>query len=67
MLQLCASLRLLPEVFLNFKQVLVNECRKNGCVKLVFARNALKIDVNKTRKVYDFLVSEGLIWTDVKQ
>ena len=36
-----------------------------GPMKLSTARNLLKIDVNKTRKIYDFLADEGLITKDM--
>lgn len=53
--------RLVPEAFLEFKTLLVNECAKQGYLKLAQARLMIKIDVNKTRKIYDFLISEGMI------
>jgi len=53
--------RLVPESYLEFKNVLVNECRKQGQLRLAQARMLIKIDVNKTRKIYDFLVSEHFI------
>ncbi|XP_013387803.1 transcriptional adapter 2-alpha [Lingula anatina] len=59
--EMCASVRLVPQAFLDFKTLLVNECRKHGCLKLAQARQMIKIDVNKTRKIYDFLVAEGLL------
>ena len=39
----------------------MEECRKLGHLRLAQARCMIKIDVNKTRKIYDFLVEEGLI------
>ena len=63
-LQLCSSARLVPESYLEFKRMLIHECNKQGYLKLMHARNIVKIDVNKTRKVYDFLLQEGHINKD---
>jgi len=60
-LQLCSQVRLVPESFLEFKNILINECNKVGHLRLAQARALVKIDVNKTRKIYDFLVSERVI------
>ena len=46
---------------MEFRDLLVNECTKFGYLRLAQARTLVKIDVNKTRKIYDFLVNEGLI------
>ncbi|KAK7867472.1 hypothetical protein R5R35_004483 [Gryllus longicercus] len=59
--ELCSVARIIPESYLVFKNVLVSECRRNGSLKLAQARTLIKIDVNKTRKLYDFLIKEGLI------
>jgi hypothetical protein len=59
--QLCQTVRLVPSAFLEFRKVLVNECRKTCGLRLAQARTLIKIDVNKTRKLYDFLLSEGQI------
>lgn len=54
-------MRLIPTSFLQYKSILINECRRNGSLRLAGARNAIKIDVNKTRKIYDLLLEEGFI------
>lgn len=59
--ELCAGVRLVPEAYLEFREILVGECKRNGFLRLQQARTLIKIDVNKTRKLYDFLVTEGLI------
>jgi transcriptional adapter 2-alpha len=64
LLQLCSRVRLVPEAYLDFKRLLVTENSKHGCLRLAQARLLIKIDVNKTRKIYDFLISEGLITAD---
>lgn len=60
---LCSSNRILPNLYLKFKNLLITECEKSGGLKLSQARSLLKIDVNKTRKIYDHLIDAGLIWT----
>lgn len=62
---ICSELRVLPATFLEIKQVLVVECGRMGGLRLADARPLVKIDVNKTRKIYDFLVTQGLIWTKI--
>ena len=62
--QLCSGVRLVPESYNEFKKILISECRKFGTLKLAQARTLIKIDVNKTRKIYDFLVTEGFIKKD---
>lgn len=59
---LCSSHRILPSLYLKFKTLLITECEKSGGLKLSQARSLLKIDVNKTRKIYDHLIDAGLIW-----
>lgn len=58
---LCSNLRLLPENYLEIKDQLVAQNSKMGCLKLLDARKIVKIDVNKTRKIYDYLLYEGFI------
>lgn len=58
---LCSRLRLVPKNYLEIKELLVNENNKLGSLKLLDARKILKIDVNKTRKIYDYLASDGHI------
>ncbi|KAJ8977526.1 hypothetical protein NQ317_003033, partial [Molorchus minor] len=58
---LCSNIRLVPVTYLELKEVLVAEYKKMGNVKLQTARRLLKIDVNKTRKLFDFLIEEGYI------
>ncbi|KAL1491433.1 hypothetical protein ABEB36_012033 [Hypothenemus hampei] len=59
--EMCSNTRLVPATYLELKDTLIAEYMKFGHVKLQKARNLLKIDVNKTRKLYDFLVAEGYI------
>lgn len=52
---------MVPGAYLEYKQALLNECRRQGGLRLAQARALIKIDVNKTRKIYDFLIKEGYI------
>ncbi|XP_030633056.1 transcriptional adapter 2-alpha isoform X2 [Chanos chanos] len=59
--ELCQVVRLVPGAYLEYKQALLNECQRQGGLRLAQARALIKIDVNKTRKIYDFLIKEGYI------
>lgn len=59
--ELCSTIRVIPTSYLDFKHLLITENKKCGSLRLAQARVLLKIDVNKTRKIYDFLVEEGYI------
>uniref|UniRef100_A0A023F0D7 Putative transcriptional adapter 2-alpha n=1 Tax=Triatoma infestans TaxID=30076 RepID=A0A023F0D7_TRIIF len=59
---LCSSARIVPVTYFSFKKLLKSECVKRDGLKLAQARQLLKIDVNKTRKVYDHLMLTGDIW-----
>lgn len=59
--ELCAVARIVPSSYLDFKHLLIAENKKSGSLKLAQARVLLKIDVNKTRKIYDYLGEEGYI------
>lgn len=58
---LCSNLRLVPENYLEIKQQLITQNSKMGFLRLLDARRIVKIDVNKTRKIYDYLLYEGFI------
>jgi transcriptional adapter 2-alpha len=57
--QICSILRLYPRLYLSIKDTLIREYNKYGGLKR--ARAAVKIDVNKTSKLYDFFISAGWI------
>ena len=59
--QLCQVCRLHPEALLGYMTLLEGEWQKCGRLRLVDARRLLKIDVNKTRKIFNFLTSKGHI------
>lgn len=60
--ELCALIKMLPESYLKFKQLLIQECKKSKGINLKTARKLVKIDVNKTRKIYNLLISKNIIW-----
>lgn len=60
-MDLCRNVRLVPLTYLELRDTLIAENKKLGFLKLQTARRLLKIDVNKTRKLYDFLVQEGYV------
>ncbi|KAG8235385.1 hypothetical protein J437_LFUL009244 [Ladona fulva] len=59
---LCSVARIVPDSFIEFRNILIAECLRRGGLRLANARNLIKIDVNKTRKLYDFLLDEGSIY-----
>ncbi|KOX75067.1 Transcriptional adapter 2-alpha [Melipona quadrifasciata] len=59
--ELCSVTRIVPTNYLDFKHILIAENKKAGYLRLAQARVLLKIDVNKTRKIYDFLTEKGYI------
>uniref|UniRef100_A0A0B7A9D5 Transcriptional adapter n=1 Tax=Arion vulgaris TaxID=1028688 RepID=A0A0B7A9D5_9EUPU len=62
--EMCSEVRLVPQAYLEFARILTSECAKQGSLRLAQARSLIKIDVNKTRKLYDFLIKEGNISKD---
>lgn len=60
--ELCSVSRIVPETYLSFKTLMIQECLKLDGLKLLQARQLFKIDVNKTRKIYDHLMTKKLIW-----
>ncbi|KAJ7599264.1 hypothetical protein C8J56DRAFT_916247 [Mycena floridula] len=57
---LCSSLRILPKPYLVIKETLVREyARRGGKLRRRECRDLVKIDVNKTSRVWDYLVSSG--------
>jgi hypothetical protein len=64
--ELCAYARIIPENYLEFKSLLAAECEKNNGLRLAQARRCIKIDVNKTRKLFDFLMEQGIIFPPIK-
>ncbi|KAL5282652.1 TADA2A family protein [Megaselia abdita] len=61
--KLCSIARISPLSFLEYKELLTSEHKNIGYLKLADARRLIKIDVNKTRQIYDFLLKNGQINT----
>lgn len=59
--ELCSNARIVPLTFFALKEVLINESKKNNGIRLATARQLIKIDVNKTRKLFNFLRDRNLI------
>ena len=60
--KLCSISRIIPISYLEFKQILINECMNKKGIRLAQARTLIKIDVNKTRKIFDYLLEEKMIY-----
>uniref|UniRef100_A0A1B6FHB6 SWIRM domain-containing protein n=1 Tax=Cuerna arida TaxID=1464854 RepID=A0A1B6FHB6_9HEMI len=60
--ELCSTIGLVPVFYLDTKDQLISDCKKTNGILLKRARKLVKIDVNKTRKIFDLLMEQGLIW-----
>ncbi|ORX57655.1 SWIRM-domain-containing protein [Hesseltinella vesiculosa] len=58
---LCSTLRLLPRPYLVIKNTILREYEKQGFLKRRATRALIKIDVNKTSRIYDFFIERGWI------
>ncbi|KAI8881165.1 transcriptional adaptor 2 [Backusella circina FSU 941] len=58
---LCSALRIMPRSYLVIKDTILKEYAKLGYMKRRQARSLIKIDVNKTSRIYDFFVESGWI------
>ncbi|KAJ3161878.1 Transcriptional adapter ada2 [Geranomyces variabilis] len=58
---LCANLRLLPRAYIQIKETILREYAKNGSLRRRECRSLIKIDVNKTSRIYDFFVEMGWV------
>lgn len=59
--ELCSLIRVIPEKYIMYKKLLTAENSKLGYLRLADARKLIKIDVNKTRVMYDFFFEHGFI------
>ena len=57
--ELCTTLRILPLVYFHAQKTLVENARIRGFYKKSAAQKMLRIDVNKTGKLYDYFYSKG--------
>ncbi|KAK4516887.1 uncharacterized protein ATC70_000214 [Mucor velutinosus] len=58
---LCSTLRIMPRPYLVIKDTILKEYAKLGYMKRRQCRSLIKIDVNKTSRIYDFFVESGWI------
>ncbi|KAJ3557886.1 hypothetical protein NM688_g1229 [Phlebia brevispora] len=59
---LCSQLRILPKPYLVIKETLIREyARRGGKLRRRESRDLVKIDVNKTSRIWDFLVQAGFM------
>ncbi|KAI7857170.1 hypothetical protein BDC45DRAFT_501849 [Circinella umbellata] len=58
---LCSTLRILPRPYMVIKDTILKEYAKQGYLKRRQARALIKIDVNKTSRIYDFFIESGWI------
>lgn len=58
---ICSEFRMTPTAFLEYKRILVNANDTVGYLRLSDARRLIKIDVNKTREIYNLLIKNGYI------
>lgn len=59
--ELCSQLRIPPMQYANYKNTLVRESQRLGFLRLQQARPLIKIDVNKTKRLFDFFTEQGWI------
>ncbi|KAJ3302588.1 Transcriptional adapter ada2 [Kappamyces sp. JEL0829] len=58
---LCSQLRLYPRAYMGIKDIILREYAAKGVVKKRSVRSMIKIDVNKTSKIFDFFSQMGWI------
>ncbi|CAI2172925.1 164_t:CDS:10 [Funneliformis geosporum] len=60
--KLCENLRILPKSYLVIKETILKEwARSGGTLRRRQARDLIRIDVNKTARIYDFFIEMGWI------
>ncbi|CAG8458162.1 8626_t:CDS:2 [Funneliformis mosseae] len=60
--KLCENLRILPRSYLVIKETILKEwARSGGTLRRRQARDLIRIDVNKTARIYDFFIEMGWI------
>ena len=59
--ELCSLLRIAPLQYTIHKNTLIRESQRLGSLRLQQARPLIKIDVNKTKRLFDFCIEQGWI------
>lgn len=60
--EICRTNRLVPQNYLSIKDLFVTECQKRGGLGKRSAREMVKMDVNKSSKIWEYLQMQGLVW-----
>ena len=60
--QLSSISRLIPDSYLEFRNILITECHNRKTIRLAQDRTLIKIDVNKPRKILNFLLEDKRIY-----
>ena len=63
--KICDDLRIVPETFLAIRATMVKECEKQNGIKACDIRKLLKMDVNKTTKLYYHFLQENVIYKPI--
>ena len=61
---ICTNLRIFPRAYLSLKDIIMKEYAQKGSIKRKAVRSLLKIDVNKSGKLFDFFSEMG--WINAK-
>lgn len=59
---LASTLRIIPANFIIVKNGLIKECNNKRGLSLGNARSLFQLDVNKIRRIYDYLMASNLIY-----
>ena len=59
--ELCSTVRISPQQYNMYRAILVKESDRVNGLRLCDARPLLKIDVNKTKRLYEFLLGRKLL------
>ncbi|KAJ3299470.1 Transcriptional adapter ada2 [Borealophlyctis nickersoniae] len=62
----CSTLRLMPDAYLKIKETLLTAWKEKGPFKKRDAQKLVRVDVNKTGKIYDWFASLGWLPLDGK-
>ena len=57
----CSTIRMTPTDYLENRVILHEESSRSDGIRLQIARGLLKIDVNRTKKLFDFLIAAGTL------
>ena len=61
---ICCVLRISPRQYAKAQEVLIGEARARGFYRKSAAQKLLRMDVNKTGKLYDYFMERGWLPTE---